>query len=113
MSRKKKGRRLSSLRGSACANYWRARRFLRKRWTPRISAARMQRFFSKGPTEMVRVRPAVYDDLPRLIEIAGHSVTAAQWKRDDYLRLFAQEPEQARTALVIEQDGGVMGFIVG
>jgi ribosomal-protein-alanine N-acetyltransferase len=66
---------------------------------------------------MVRVRPAVYDDLPRLIEIAGHSVTAAQWKQDDYLRLFVPESQQARTALVIEQDGeqdgGVMGFIVG
>ena len=27
---------------------------------------------------MVRVRPAVYDDLPRLIEIAGHSVMLAK-----------------------------------
>ncbi len=58
---------------------------------------------------MVRVRPAVRDDLPRLVEIAGRSATAAQWKQDDYLRLFTPEPEQARTALVIEQDGSVMG----
>lgn len=62
---------------------------------------------------MVRVRPAVRGDLTRLVEIAGHSVTAAQWTQNDYLKLFATEPEQARTALVIEQDGGVMGFIVG
>ncbi len=62
---------------------------------------------------MVRVRPAVYDDLPRLVEIAGHSVTAAQWKQADYLRLFTPESRLARTALVIEQDGSVVGFIVG
>ena len=62
---------------------------------------------------MVRVRPAVYNDLPRLVEIAGHSATAAQWQQDDYLKLFAPETQHTRTALVIEQDGGVMGFIVG
>jgi len=62
---------------------------------------------------MVRVRPAVYNDLPRLVEIARHSVTAAQWKQADYLRLFTPESRLARTALVIEQDGSVVGFIVG
>jgi ribosomal-protein-alanine acetyltransferase len=62
---------------------------------------------------MVRVRPAVYSDLPRLVAIAGHSVTAAQWKPDDYLKLFPPESQQERTALVVEQDGSVMGFIVG
>ena len=62
---------------------------------------------------MVRVRPAVSGDLPQMVEIAGHSVTAAPWKQDDYLRLFTTGPEQVRTALVIERDGGVMGFIVG
>jgi ribosomal-protein-alanine N-acetyltransferase len=62
---------------------------------------------------MVRVRPAVYEDVPRIVEIAGRSVTAAQWTRSDYLQLFTPEQGQARTALVIEQDGGVMGFIVG
>jgi ribosomal-protein-alanine acetyltransferase len=62
---------------------------------------------------MVRVRPAVSSDLPRLVAIAGHSVTAAQWKQNDYVKLFTPESQHERTALVVEQDGAVVGFIVG
>jgi ribosomal-protein-alanine acetyltransferase len=62
---------------------------------------------------MVHVRPAAYDDLPRLVAIAVHSATAAQWNQGDYRRLFAPESQRERTALVVEQDGGVVGFIVG
>jgi ribosomal-protein-alanine acetyltransferase len=62
---------------------------------------------------MVCVRPAVYSDLPRLVAIAGHSVTAARWKQNDYLYLFTPESQQVHTTLVVEQDGAVMGFIVG
>jgi ribosomal-protein-alanine acetyltransferase len=78
---------------------------------------------------VVRVRPAKPADLPRLVEIASHSVTAAQWNQTEYLKLFATNqldpqpqanPEiadsesqtQARTALVVEQSGSVVGFIV-
>src|SRR6476646_5691248 len=77
----------------------------------------------------VRVRPAEPADLPRLVEIASHSVTAAQWNQAEYLKLFAaDQPEaptqvdpqidlkrkaQSRTALVVEQSGSVVGFIVG
>jgi|SRR5579864_2191730 len=78
----------------------------------------------------IRVRPAEPADLPRLVEIASHSATAAQWNQAEYLKLFAVDqpdaPAQAdpqtvdlkrkaqpRTALVVEQSGGVAGFIVG
>ena len=76
----------------------------------------------------VRVRPAEPGDLPRLVEIAAHSATAAQWNQAEYLKLFApnQRPNlpnqpdhtdqaqlQRRTALVVEHAGGVVGFIVG
>ncbi len=75
----------------------------------------------------VRVRPAKPSDLPRLVEIASHSATAAQWNQAEYRKLFpidepdAQPPAdaqsksqpQSRTALVVEQDGNVVGFIVG
>lgn len=69
----------------------------------------------------VRVRPATPDDLPRLVEIASHSATAAQWNQAEYVKLFAtDEPEaqsqvepQSRTTLVVEQSGSVVGFIVG
>jgi ribosomal-protein-alanine acetyltransferase len=76
---------------------------------------------------MVHVRPARPSDQPRLVEIASHSATAAQWNEAEYLKLFAigeleaQPPAdaptggqpQSRTALVVEQDGRVVGFIVG
>jgi [ribosomal protein S18]-alanine N-acetyltransferase len=78
----------------------------------------------------VHVRPAKPSDLPRLVEIASHSATAAQWNQAEYLKLFATEQPDAqpqanpqivdpniktqhRTALVVEQLETVVGFIVG
>jgi ribosomal-protein-alanine N-acetyltransferase len=71
----------------------------------------------------VRVRPAEAADLPRLVEIAAHSATAAQWNPAEYQKLFTPEftpdpalapgQNQARAALVVEQDGSLVGFIVG
>lgn len=77
----------------------------------------------------VRVRPAAATDLPRLVEIASQSVTAAQWNQSEYQKLFPADQSQIqppgrpqaqqevgrqpRTALVVEQDGQVVGFIVG
>jgi ribosomal-protein-alanine N-acetyltransferase len=79
----------------------------------------------------VRVRPAERADLPRLVEIASHSATAAQWNQAEYQKLFSpdepkahpetidshfvdpQSKAQPRTALVVEQEGSVAGFIVG
>ncbi|MBZ5491239.1 MAG: ribosomal protein S18-alanine N-acetyltransferase [Acidobacteriia bacterium] len=87
----------------------------------------------------VRVRPAEPADLPRLVEIASHSATAAQWNQAEYLKLFSpdeprSQPEvdpqivnqkvanlkiidpqsqASRIALVVEQSGSVVGFIVG
>src|SRR3954462_7058205 len=85
---------------------------------------------------MVRVRPAKPSDQPRLVEIASHSATAAQWNPAEYLKLFSLDEAEAqrqvnpqvvapqidhqtqtqplsRTALVVEQDASVVGFIVG
>jgi ribosomal-protein-alanine acetyltransferase len=67
----------------------------------------------------VRVRPAEAADLSRLVEIASHSATAAQWNLSEYQKLFTPDPAldpdipQPRTALVVEQDESVVGFIVG
>lgn len=77
----------------------------------------------------VRVRPAEPGDLPRLVEIASHSATAALWNQAEYLKLFTPEdppprfeinprtdpPSKVyfRTALVVEQSGSLVGFIVG
>jgi ribosomal-protein-alanine N-acetyltransferase len=74
------------------------------------------------------VRPAAAGDLPRLMEIASHSETAAQWNPKEYQKLFtsetgaaeysasesgASEAGQKRMVLVIEQDGKVSGFLIG
>jgi len=39
----------------------------------------------------ILVRPAQAGDLPRLVEIASHSVTAAQWNQAEYQRLFTPD----------------------
>jgi len=64
------------------------------------------------------VRPAVAADLPRLIEIASHSETASHWNPAEYQKLFTQETGasetgQKRTALVVEQNGQLAGFMIG
>jgi ribosomal-protein-alanine N-acetyltransferase len=75
--------------------------------------------WSRVGVSTVSVRPAQTADLPRLVEIASHSVTAAQWNQAQYQKLFAPDPAsstdhtQPRTALVVEQEGNVVGFIVG
>src|SRR6476660_8812058 len=89
-----------------------------------------QRHRSTDRVSTVRVRPAEPADLARLVEIASHSSTAAQWNQTEYLKLFATDQTEAqpqnnpqivapninakpRTALVVEQEGSVVGFIVG
>jgi [ribosomal protein S18]-alanine N-acetyltransferase len=62
---------------------------------------------------MLRVRPATEADLPRLVEIAAHSATAAQWNQAEYAKLFAPATMQKRATLVVEESGNVAGFIVG
>jgi len=62
---------------------------------------------------MVHVRPAAAGDLLRLVEIAAHSVTAAQWNQAEYQKLFAPEALQHRVVLVVEEGAEVAGFIVG
>ena len=44
----------------------------------------------------VRVRPAEPADLARLVEIASHSATAAQWNQTEYLKLFATDRAEAQ-----------------
>ncbi len=62
---------------------------------------------------MIRVRRGMPQDMERLMEIARHAATAAQWPRQEYARLFTPEQTEERSLLVVEEDGQVMGFIVG
>jgi len=62
---------------------------------------------------MIRVRSARSEDVPRLIEIASHAVTASRWSREAYAKLFAEKDAPRRLSLVIEENDRVIGFIVG
>jgi ribosomal-protein-alanine N-acetyltransferase len=55
------------------------------------------------------VRPAGAGDLPRIMDIAKRSATAAQWSEAHYQQLFSP----GRLALLVEDAGEVTGFIVG
>ncbi|HEY6248706.1 MAG TPA: ribosomal protein S18-alanine N-acetyltransferase [Candidatus Angelobacter sp.] len=58
---------------------------------------------------MLRVRPATPADLSRMMEIARHSVTAAQWTPEQYEQAFSS----VRVTMVIEENFIVAGFVVG
>jgi [ribosomal protein S18]-alanine N-acetyltransferase len=60
---------------------------------------------------MIRVRPGTASDLDALMEIARHSVTAAQWPSAEYEKLIS--PDSRREFLVVVEDDRVCGFIVG
>ncbi len=62
---------------------------------------------------MIRVRPARSQDVPRLLEIASHSPTAARWNEQAYARLFAADAPPGLVGLVIDENHQVMGFLVG
>ena len=61
---------------------------------------------------MVHVRSAEPRDLARLKQIAAHAATAAQWSAVEYENLFASTRAQGRTALVVEHNRAVEGFII-
>ncbi len=62
---------------------------------------------------MIRVRPVRIEDVPRLLEIASHSPTAARWNEQAYARLFAPDAPPGLVGLVIHENDRVMGFLVG
>jgi [ribosomal protein S18]-alanine N-acetyltransferase len=56
------------------------------------------------------VRPAIPADIPAMMALETHAITAAHWSRQQYEQVFgAREPR--RQALVIETDG-IQGFLV-
>lgn len=61
---------------------------------------------------MIRVRSANREDLGRMLEIAGHSATAARWNEAEYRKFLAAAPRPALLALVITEEDRVEGFLV-
>jgi [ribosomal protein S18]-alanine N-acetyltransferase len=58
------------------------------------------------------VREGTPDDIPRLLEIAGESPTAAHWAETEYQHLFAPKVVQEDCVLVAEMGGTSGGFLV-
>ncbi len=57
----------------------------------------------------MNIRPATVADIPALMALERHAVTAAHWSEAEYQRLF--DPAAGRIALVLEE-AQVEGFIV-
>lgn len=60
---------------------------------------------------MILVRAARSKDVPRLLEIATHSATAARWNPAEYGKMLSTDASR-RIALVIVEDDRVEGFLV-
>ena len=60
---------------------------------------------------MIRIRAARSEDAARLMEIAGHSATAARWNEQQYTRLFSSEAPRDQVTLVVQEDDRVAGFL--
>src|SRR5215469_3262625 len=58
---------------------------------------------------MIRVRQGRHEDVARMLDIARHAVTAAQWSEAQCAEAFTS----GRLVLVIEEESRVMGFLVG
>jgi [ribosomal protein S18]-alanine N-acetyltransferase len=59
----------------------------------------------------LQVRPATAADIPALMSVASHAVTAAHWSESQYRSLFSAA-EHGRMGWVIEEDSELQGFLV-
>jgi ribosomal-protein-alanine acetyltransferase len=57
------------------------------------------------------IRPATLEDVPALVALDKHAVTAAHWSTEQYRAVFSPN-EISRIALVIEDRGTIQGFLV-
>ena len=57
------------------------------------------------------VRPAIPADIPAMLRLVSHSVTAAHWSREQYDRIFLEHAPR-RTALVVAEGELLQGFLV-
>jgi len=57
------------------------------------------------------VRPATSADIPAMMRLEQHSVTASHWSPEQYDRIFATASPR-RVALVIEETAVVQGFLI-
>jgi [ribosomal protein S18]-alanine N-acetyltransferase len=56
---------------------------------------------------MIRIRHAVAADLPGIMEIARHALTAAHWSQQQYEEMFSP----GRLVLVLQENDQITGFV--
>jgi ribosomal-protein-alanine N-acetyltransferase len=59
----------------------------------------------------VKIRSATLADIPSLVALEKHAVTAAHWSRQQYDAIFSQSSPR-RLALAIEEETGIQGFLI-
>jgi ribosomal-protein-alanine acetyltransferase len=59
----------------------------------------------------VKLRPATLDDVPALMMLEKHAVTAAHWSAEQYQAIFSPS-EINRITLVIEDNSVIQGFLI-
>ena len=59
----------------------------------------------------MKIRPATSDDIPAMMALEGHAVTAAHWSREQYDAVLSGGGIR-RVGLVLEEDSKVQAFIV-
>jgi ribosomal-protein-alanine N-acetyltransferase len=60
----------------------------------------------------MRIRRATAADIPTMMALEKHAVTAAHWSAEQYRNAFSNDAPR-RLALIVEEDADVQGFIVG
>lgn len=58
----------------------------------------------------MNIRPATLDDVPNLMTLEKHAVTAAHWSEEQYQAVFSSS--QTRSALVLEEADAIQGFLI-
>jgi len=59
----------------------------------------------------LKIRPATPADIPAMLKLEKHAVTAAHWTQPQYERMFSQA-DPRRLALVIEEETTTQGFLI-
>jgi ribosomal-protein-alanine acetyltransferase len=57
------------------------------------------------------IRPATPDDVPAMMSLAKHAVTAAQWSQPQYEEVF-RNPQPRRLMLALEEHSALLAFLL-
>jgi ribosomal-protein-alanine N-acetyltransferase len=65
---------------------------------------------ANGETAILLIRPASAADIPAMMALEKHAVTAAHWNREQYVRVLGGSTS---VVLLLQEDAVLEGFLVG